>query len=494
VGFCVPDEDGKGERYYHYVVVVFGLGPAGQALGRVMRPLLAYLSLRGIRNMMYVDDGRTSAATKKRADNDYAVTIDVFQQAGFTVAVEKSNKLGDSAQPKEYLGFIIDTCDMTVHVPKQKLRRVLDILSNFLHRRRHKVQDVASLVGKLVSLEPALGRSILVGTRLARIAIVAVTDVSDADKKRGNLWNRFIDVDDNIFAALHDVWTLAGSWNGCPICCWHTGITLSSILPMKSTALLDRKIPARRVHDRRAVMASNASDFAVASYSVEGLPEFSFSDELTLEERGESSSARELLDIQRTLQFWESSKTLSRPLEHTTLWWLTDNQNVEKFLAKGSGKLRIMKLVLDILRRGRALLMDLQPIWVSRENPFLLKADAISKGIDTDNWEIVDSDFVQLSTLFGPFTIHLIATGENAKCGWFYSRSSEEGALGVDAICPEMERRECVRRAPSVFGDAHNPQGGSRPAGRGVDYPTLEECKILEFRVLQQHASQRYVW
>jgi hypothetical protein len=185
VGFCVPDEDGKGERYYHYVVVVFGLGPAGQALGRVMRPLLAYLLLRGIRNMMYVDDGRTLAATKKRADNDYAVTIDVFQQAGFTVAVEKSDKLGDSAQQKEYLGFIIDTCDMTVHVPKQKLKRVLDIWDNFLRRRRHKVRDVASLVGKLNSLEPALGRSILVGTRLATIAIVAVTDVSDADKKRG---------------------------------------------------------------------------------------------------------------------------------------------------------------------------------------------------------------------------------------------------------------------------------------------------------------------
>jgi hypothetical protein len=291
VGFCVTDKDGKGKRYYHYVVVVFGLGPAGQALGRVMRPLLTYLSLRGIRNMIYVDNGRTSAATKKRADNDYAVTINVFQQAGFTVAVEKSDKLWDSAQRKEYLGFIIDTCDMTVHVPEQKLKRVLDILDNFLRRRRHKVRDVASLVGKLVLLEPALGSSILVRTHFATIAIVAVTDVSDADKKRGNPWNKFIDMDDDIFAALHDVWTLAGSWNGCPIRCWHTGITLSSILPMEATALLDRKIPARRLHDRRAVMASDASNLADASYSVEGLSEFSFSEELTLEERGESSSA-----------------------------------------------------------------------------------------------------------------------------------------------------------------------------------------------------------
>jgi hypothetical protein len=56
---------------------------------------------------------------------------------------------------------------------------------------------------------------------------------------------------------------------------------------MEATASLDRKIPARRVYDRQAIMASDASDFAVASYSVEGLPEFSFSGRVdTRRERG----------------------------------------------------------------------------------------------------------------------------------------------------------------------------------------------------------------
>jgi hypothetical protein len=119
---------------------------------------------------------------------------------------------------------------------------------------------------------------------------------------------------------------------------------------METTASLDRKVPDRKIHDRRAVMASDASNFAVASYSVEGLPEFTFSDELTLEEKEESSSARELLAIQRTLQFMAESDSFDCLSDHITLWWLTDNQNVEKFLAKGSGKIRIMKLVLDILQ------------------------------------------------------------------------------------------------------------------------------------------------
>jgi hypothetical protein len=44
VGFCVVDATGK-ERFYHFVVVVFGLGPAGQLLGRMMRPILSFLTL-----------------------------------------------------------------------------------------------------------------------------------------------------------------------------------------------------------------------------------------------------------------------------------------------------------------------------------------------------------------------------------------------------------------------------------------------------------------
>jgi hypothetical protein len=136
VGFCVQDEDGK-ERFYHYVVVVFGLGPSGQALGRVMQPIMIHLAKCGIRNMMYVDDGQVGAPLKQKADADYAKTIDIFEKAGFTVNKDKSDKLGDSDKRKEYLGFCIDTEEMAVYVPELKLARVLGILDAFMQRRRH---------------------------------------------------------------------------------------------------------------------------------------------------------------------------------------------------------------------------------------------------------------------------------------------------------------------------------------------------------------------
>jgi hypothetical protein len=337
---------------------------------------------------------------------------------------------------------------MAVYVPELKLARILGILDIFMRRRRHRVRDIASVIGKLISLEPALGRSVLVGTRLATIQIVVATEVLDASRRRENPWSKWIEVEDDTFAALHDVWLSATEWNGCPIKCLHTSITLSSVLPMEATASLDRKIPARRVYDRQAIMASDASDFAVASYSIEGLPEFSFSAELTLEGRGESSSTRELLAIQRTLQHWERSDTTARPLGQVTLWWLTDNQNVEKMLAKGSGKVRIMKLVLDILKRGRRLLLDLQPVWVSRDNPFLLKADAISKGVDTDNWEVSRADYDHLNLLFGPFSIDLFATPDNAKASRFYSRLWEMGTQGVDSFTQNWQGERAYAAPP----------------------------------------------
>jgi hypothetical protein len=49
---------------------------------------------------------------------------------------------------------------MAVYVPELKLARVLGILDAFMRMRRHQVRDIASVVGKLISLEPALGRSV----------------------------------------------------------------------------------------------------------------------------------------------------------------------------------------------------------------------------------------------------------------------------------------------------------------------------------------------
>jgi hypothetical protein len=92
---------------------------------------------------------------------------------------------------------------------------------------------------------------------------------------------------------------------------------------------------------------------------------------------------------------------------------------------------------------------DVHPIWVSRDNPFLQKADCLSKGIDSDNWSVGVEDFSNLDVRFGPFTIDLFATCENKKTERFYSRSFERGNTGTDAFAQKLDG-ECAYAAPPV--------------------------------------------
>jgi hypothetical protein len=64
--------------------------------------------------------------------------------------------------------------------------RIKDLLEKFLTSSTHKVREIASMIGKLNALEPALGKFIFVGTRLATITVVVVTEVSDNVMRRRN--------------------------------------------------------------------------------------------------------------------------------------------------------------------------------------------------------------------------------------------------------------------------------------------------------------------
>jgi hypothetical protein len=91
------------------------------------------------------------SGNKEKADRDYATTILTFEKAGFVISREKWDSFGSSSQRKEYLGFIIDTATLTVKVPKPKLDRIGKLLKTFLASPRHKVREVASILGKLIS-------------------------------------------------------------------------------------------------------------------------------------------------------------------------------------------------------------------------------------------------------------------------------------------------------------------------------------------------------
>jgi hypothetical protein len=71
---------------------------------------------------------------------------------------------------------------------------------------------------------------------------------------------------------------------------------------------------------------------------------------------------------------------------------------------------------------------------VSRDHPWLQRADGLSKQIDTDNWSVWDGNFAFIARSFGPLPVDLFASAENAKVERFFSYSFENGCSGVDAF------------------------------------------------------------
>ena len=122
-------------------------------------------------------------------------------------------------------------------------------------------------------------------------------------------------------------------WDGEPIKQEANAIQLSSVLAGDNSFVKDRKIPFRRTEKDQWTVVSDASDDKICFYQAgeESLLRVLKLDE---EEQECSSSHRELLALYKALLF--EGTNLSIYPESRTIWWLSDNSNVPRFLTKGS--------------------------------------------------------------------------------------------------------------------------------------------------------------
>jgi hypothetical protein len=119
LGAAFTKEDGS-KQYFVFLYLPFGLGSAVHCMTKIFKPLNAYFHSLGIRHSIFIDDGRILSATPEGAENDRKVVYETLKKAGWTVEEEKSDGEGEASQIKEYLGFIIDTHQMSVRIKEDK--------------------------------------------------------------------------------------------------------------------------------------------------------------------------------------------------------------------------------------------------------------------------------------------------------------------------------------------------------------------------------------
>ena len=143
-----------------------------------------------------------------------------------------------------------------------------------------------------------------------------------------------------------------------------------------------------------------------------------------------ASGHRELLAVREALKCPPPVLQTGRS---TSVFWLTNLENVVTFLTKGSPKKPIQETVLEIFKRAHALHLDIIPIHIKQSDFRIEIADFGSRYYDPDDWSCDTSSFEEL-TKYWKVSIDLFGHYSNAQVSRFYSFGLSPHTTGVDAF------------------------------------------------------------
>ena len=418
LGFCIPDEDGV-DHFYVFRVLPFGLSTAVQLLARMTKPICIFLANEGIRLSIYIDDGWILALLRELAAQHLSRTFEVLAQAGFIISPSKSDSPSDVAQVKRHLGFLVDSVKMRVSASDSKLHDISQLTRQTLSGHSYTARQLAKVIGKLIALQPAMGPIVMVLCRQAQSELAAFTDHHN--------WSSSLTLSAEASEAILLLIDSFDIFNGAPIRNESTATPLSRYIPGCSDDRIIYGVAPT------SIVASDASAHAVCSYDVQGAHGFFHQDVLTLTEASFSSGHRELLAVKSALQSPTAQAAFSASPSSSSVFWLTDSENMVTFLTKGSGRPLIQSTVIEIFKLSRQLMVDIIPIHLRRSDYRIQVADYGSRFYDPDDWSIDSASFESL-TLLWPATVDLFAHFSNAQVPRFYSFGNAPHTSGVDAF------------------------------------------------------------
>jgi len=143
--------------FYVFKVLPFGLSSACYLFTKLLRPLIKLWRGRGLKAIVYLDDGIVAVKGKDKAATESATVKRDLEHAGFVVNIEKCQWI--PSQEIEWLGFITNLDQGEFTVPCSKLDRLKQKLFELSSVDLIGTKQIASVVGMIISMSLALGPS-----------------------------------------------------------------------------------------------------------------------------------------------------------------------------------------------------------------------------------------------------------------------------------------------------------------------------------------------
>ena len=371
--------------FYVFTVLPFGLATACYLFTKMMRPLIKYWRGRGLKAIAYIDDGVVAVRGRQEALVESNRVKQDIENAGFVINVEKS--IWDPSHAIEWLGFLIDLSVGEFSVPASKIDALKSKLLKTKEAKCVPARELASVIGKIISMSLALGPV----TRLMTRNLYAVLNCRLA-------WCHRLTLSGEAHQEI-DFW-------------------LSEITNFNGRHIWPKPSAVR-------VAYSDASDMGYGGYMVEH-GNLVANGQWSTDEARQSSTWRELRAVKMVLESFQSK------LKHERVRWFTDNQNVVRIVQYGSTKPSLQAEALGIFSLCVQGNIRLEPEWIPREQNEL--ADYYSRVVDCDDWMLNPTIFAWLDTIWGPHSIDRFANAKNAQLQRFNSRFWFPGSEAVDAF------------------------------------------------------------
>jgi len=141
-------------QIFQFRTLPFGLSLSPLVFTKVLRPVLRWARRKGIRISAYLDDLLIMARTKELSMLHTQQVMEKLTSLGFLVNKDKSSL--SPTKTLDHLGFTINTGDMTLSVPKSKLRDLRREATKMLNRGTTTLKDLSSFVGKAMATTSAV--------------------------------------------------------------------------------------------------------------------------------------------------------------------------------------------------------------------------------------------------------------------------------------------------------------------------------------------------
>ena len=153
--WVTPDRDIK---FFMFTVLPFGLSSAPHIFTKLFRPLVKHWRSKGIHSVVYLDDSLDVERSEVFSSTNSIIIKSDLASAGFLANMDKC--LWDPVQVITWLGIVWDGVQGVVSITEPRLKKCLVHIDKVLSNPSVSARDLASLVGKIISMSAVLAREL----------------------------------------------------------------------------------------------------------------------------------------------------------------------------------------------------------------------------------------------------------------------------------------------------------------------------------------------